>query len=150
MRQSLGKQIQIKTDLAQDTWTICDPNQMESVLLNLAINARDAMPTGGTLTISVQRVRAATSEIPAGDYVMLSVTDTGTGMPEEVRVRAIEPFFTTKPPGKGTGLGLSSIFGYVKQSGGFLDIESSPGAGTTVNILLPSYSGKDIPEGNEK
>src|SRR5580692_6872360 len=105
---------------------------MENVLLNLAINARDATPAGGTLTIVTAKKHVGTDEIAAGDYVMLRVADTGSGMPEDVRVRAIEPFFTTKPPGRGTGLGLSSIFGYIKQSGGFLDIESELGKGTIV------------------
>ncbi|HEY5238905.1 MAG TPA: ATP-binding protein [Rhizomicrobium sp.] len=145
LRQSLGQQIRIETDLAADTWTICDPNQMENVLLNLAINARDATPTGGTLTIVTAKRHVETDEITAGDYVMLRVADTGSGMPEDVRVRAIEPFFTTKPPGRGTGLGLSSIFGYIKQSGGFLDIESELGKGTIVTILLPFYGGPEIP-----
>lgn len=147
LRQSVGSQIDIKTELYPNAWTVCDPNQMENVLLNLAINARDAMPSGGTLAIVAKPIRSDGTEadMPAGDYVCLSVSDTGTGMSEDVRAKAIEPFFTTKPPGQGTGLGLSSIFGYVKQSGGYLTIDSAPGKGTRVTIFLPHYEGKDIP-----
>jgi signal transduction histidine kinase len=117
---------------------------MENVILNLAINARDAMPGGGTLKIETVDVNLAGT--PAGiegetfvpgDYVALSLSDSGEGMPEEVRRRAVDPFFTTKPLGKGTGLGLSMTFGYVRQSGGYLLIESAPGAGTTITILMP-------------
>jgi len=152
LRQSVGSQVDIRTSLYPDAWTICDPNQMENVLLNLAINARDAMPEGGTLIVTTRltRFEKDMADVPGGDYVVLSVSDTGTGMPEDVREKAIEPFFTTKPPGQGTGLGLSSIFGYVKQSKGHLKIDSAPGEGTTVTILLPGYQGRDIPGKNEQ
>ena len=145
MRHSVGEKFKSKPILPPTSGRSCDLNQMENVLLNLAINARDAMPAGGTLTIVTAKKHVGTDEIAAGDYVMLRVADTGSGMPEDVRVRAIEPFFTTKPPGRGTGLGLSSIFGYIKQSGGFLDIESELGKGTIVTILLPFYGGPEIP-----
>lgn len=147
LRQSVGSQVDIRTSLYPDAWTICDPNQMENVLLNLAINARDAMPDGGTLMVTTRMTSfdKDAADIPAGDYIVLSVSDTGTGMSEEIREKAIEPFFTTKPPGQGTGLGLSSIFGYVKQSKGHLKIDSAPGEGTTITMLLPRYQGRDIP-----
>jgi signal transduction histidine kinase len=151
LRQSVGSQVDIRTSLHPDAWTICDPNQMENVLLNLAINARDAMPNGGTLMMTTRMTHfdKEIADVPVGEYVVLSVSDTGTGMSEEVREKAIEPFFTTKPPGQGTGLGLSSIFGYVKQSKGHLKIDSAPDEGTTITILLPSYRGRDIPGKNE-
>jgi signal transduction histidine kinase len=117
---------------------------MENVILNLAINARDAMPNGGRMVVETSDVTLA--EPPAelesqnflpGDYVSLTVIDTGVGMSEEVRRRAVDPFFTTKPQGKGTGLGLSMTFGFVRQSGGYLMIESAPDKGTAVTILMP-------------
>ena len=116
--------------------------QVEHVILNLAINARDAMPDGGTLTVStanklLDRQAAAALDLPAGDYVAVSVSDTGTGMSEEVMRNAFEPFFTTKPPGKGSGLGLSQVYGVASQSGGGVQIESKLGAGTTVSVLFP-------------
>jgi signal transduction histidine kinase len=141
IRQSVGSQIEIRTNLHPDAWTVCDPNQMENVLLNLAINGRDAMPEGGVLMVTtrIAHFDTDTTDVSAGDYISLSVSDTGNGMTEDIRQKAIEPFFTTKPPGQGTGLGLSSIFGYVKQSGGHLKIDSVPGEGTTVTILLPHH-----------
>ena len=144
IRHSVGEKVEITMRL-NGTWsTLCDVNQMENVILNLAINARDAMPEGGRLVMETRDVtlRQAPPELESenfvpGDYAALAVIDTGAGMPEEVRRRAVDPFFTTKPQGKGTGLGLSMTFGFVRQSGGFLMIESRVGRGTTVTILMP-------------
>jgi CheY-like chemotaxis protein len=118
---------------------LVDPTQTELVLLNLAINARDAMPEGGRLTIRTANVGRgdAPADLAPGDYVLISVSDTGEGMPEEVLRRAVEPFFTTKEPGKGSGLGLSMVHGVATQSGGALHIDSRPDRGTTVNVYLP-------------
>jgi signal transduction histidine kinase len=142
IRHSVGEKIQIETRLDAQWWTRCDVNQMENVILNLAINARDAMPNGGRLVVETSDQHLAqtppgVADFVPGDYVALSVRDTGIGMSEEVRERALDPFFTTKPLGKGTGLGLSMTFGYVRQSSGYLRIESRPGEGATVTILMP-------------
>jgi signal transduction histidine kinase len=142
IRHSVGEKIQIETHLNAQWWTRCDVNQMENVILNLAINARDAMPNGGYLVIEtadrhLARTPPGVADFVPGDYVALSVRDTGIGMSEEVRERALDPFFTTKPLGKGTGLGLSMTFGYVRQSSGYLRIESRPGEGAMVTILMP-------------
>jgi len=142
IRHSVGEKIQIETHLDAQWWTRCDVNQMENVILNLAINARDAMPNGGRLVVETSDRHLAgappgVTDFVPGDYIALSVRDTGVGMSEEVRERALDPFFTTKPLGKGTGLGLSMTFGYVRQSSGYLRIESRPGEGTTVTILMP-------------
>lgn len=143
IRHSVGEQVDIEMRLNGEWSTFCDVNQMENVLLNLAINARDAMPDGGRLTIETRDVtlkdplREVEGEFVPGDYVALAVADTGMGMPDDVRRRAVDPFFTTKPQGKGTGLGLSMTFGFVRQSGGYLVIESTPGRGTTITILMP-------------
>lgn len=129
--------------LTASWFTLCDINQMENVLLNLAINARDAMPDGGRLVVETRNVPLTEpppdveGEFVPGDYVALAVIDTGTGMSQEVRRRAVDPFFTTKPQGKGTGLGLSMTFGFVRQSGGYLVIDSTPGRGTAITILMP-------------
>ncbi|HVZ27715.1 MAG TPA: ATP-binding protein [Rhizomicrobium sp.] len=142
LRHSTGEAISIKTDL-KATWRIsCDVNQMENMILNLALNARDAMPEGGTLAIETRDVNltqeyAGLEEVQPGSYVQLSVNDTGSGMSEEVRARAVDPFFTTKPQGKGTGLGLSTSFGFVRQSRGYLTIDSAPGKGTRITIYMP-------------
>ena len=145
LRHSVGEQVRIETDLAARWWTLCDVNQMENVILNLAINARDAMRSGGTLTIetgdiSLKKPPPDVSEFVPGDYVGLTVRDTGEGMTDEVRQRALDPFFTTKPQGKGTGLGLSMTFGYVRQSNGYLVIESAPGRGTKITIYMPRHA----------
>ncbi len=144
LRHSLGVEIQLEAVLAGGLWrTHADPNQLENVILNLAVNARDAMPEGGRLTIETQnahldaRYAAAHLGIAAGQYVLVAVTDTGMGMPEGVIAKAFDPFFTTKAVGKGTGLGLSQVYGFVKQSGGHVKIYSEPGEGTTVKIYLP-------------
>jgi signal transduction histidine kinase len=142
IRHSAGEKVEIQTLLAAHWWTRCDINQMENVILNLAINARDAMPGGGVLVIetadrTLQTAPPGVSDFVPGDYVALSVRDTGEGMSEEVRERAVDPFFTTKPLGKGTGLGLSMTFGYVRQSSGYLVIDSRPGHGTIVTLFMP-------------
>ena len=136
--------------------TICGrpgqiPSQVGDALLNLAINARDAMPHGGSLSIATANVHLEQGEldgeVTAGDYVVLSVTDTGTGMAPEVLERVVEPFFTTKGPGAGSGLGLSMIFGFARQSGGHLRIDSELGHGTTVRLYLPRADGERIVRG---
>jgi signal transduction histidine kinase len=142
IRHSAGEKVEIEARLSARWWTRCDINQMENVILNLAINARDAMPDGGVLAIetadrTLQTAPSGVSDFVPGDYVALSVRDTGEGMSEDVRERAVDPFFTTKPLGKGTGLGLSMTFGYVRQSSGYLVIDSRPGHGTTVTIFMP-------------
>ncbi len=138
--RTIGPSIVIVTELASDLWPVLtDRNQLEVALLNLAINARDAMPAGGRLVIAAQN--ATPSELPddlsAGDYVRISVSDTGIGIPEALRIKVFEPFFTTKDLGKGTGLGLSQIYGFVKQQGGSVQLESQTGIGTEVSLFLP-------------
>ena len=144
VRRSLGETIALSTSLAGNLGTVrADPSEIENAVLNLAINARDAMPKGGRLIIQTENVSLADEDACAeiglvpGQYVRLSISDTGSGMPPEVVARAFEPFFTTKAPGRGTGLGLASIYGFVKQSGGNATIYSEPGRGTTVNLYLP-------------
>ena len=144
LRHSVGEKVEISLRLNSAWPTLCDINQMENVILNLAINARDAMPKGGRMVIETSDVTLAqppaeleSQNFLPGDYVSLTVIDTGVGMSEEVRRRAVDPFFTTKPQGKGTGLGLSMTFGFVRQSGGYLIIESAPDKGTAVTILMP-------------
>ncbi|HXJ01247.1 MAG TPA: ATP-binding protein [Micropepsaceae bacterium] len=145
LRHSVGDTVRIEMKLNADWPVLCDANQMENVIINLAINARDAMPAGGTLTIETANHPPSHSRMPSGDCVALTVRDTGTGMSEEVRQKAVEPFFTTKPPGRGTGLGLSMTFGYVRQSNGDLIIESELGKGTAITILMPRYVTESIP-----
>jgi len=139
--RTLGEQIRVEVDLASGAWPIyVDPHQLENAIVNLAVNARDAMEGRGLMRISTQNERLAANQvgdIRAGEYVKISVTDTGCGMSRDVLERAFEPFFTTKPVGKGTGLGLSQIFGFAHQSGGEVGIESTVGKGTTVSIYLP-------------
>ncbi|HWE74531.1 MAG TPA: PAS domain S-box protein [Stellaceae bacterium] len=140
--RTLGPTAKIETRLAADTGsTLTDPNQLELAILNLAINARDAMPGGGVLTISTGVLGAETAherwQLIGGDYITIAVGDTGSGMTEEVRSRVFEPFYTTKDIGKGSGLGLSMVYGFVQQSGGSIAIESEPGQGTTVRLFLP-------------
>ena len=134
----------IRMNRGSDLWlSYVDANQLENAILNLAINARDAMPNGGVLTIETKNVSVTDSEAEGhidtlpGDYVMLAVGDSGVGMPEDVFARVIEPFFTTKDAGKGIGLGLSMVYGFVKQSGGYMNIESEVGRGTTIRLCLP-------------
>jgi PAS domain S-box-containing protein len=153
LRRTLGESIEVETVVAGGLWnTIADPAQVESALLNLALNARDAMPEGGRLTVEITNAAldeayvSTVSELSAGQYVMLAVTDTGEGMSDEVRARVFEPFFTTKIDGKGTGLGLSMVYGFVKQSRGHIQIYSEPDHGTTVKIYLPrSRQAEDAP-----
>ncbi|HVW75840.1 MAG TPA: ATP-binding protein [Rhizomicrobium sp.] len=143
VRHSVGEKVEITMRLTASWSTLCDINQMENVLLNLAINARDAMPNGGHLVVETRNapLKQAPADVEGefvpGDYVALAVIDTGIGMSDDVRRRAVDPFFTTKPQGKGTGLGLSMTFGFVRQSGGYLVIDSAPGKGTAITILMP-------------
>jgi PAS domain S-box-containing protein len=144
LRRTLGEAIALGTLLAPRLWSVqTDPSEVENAVLNLAINSRDAMPGGGKLVIETANVVLEESDVASevggepGEYVRLSVSDTGAGMSKEVLARAFEPFFTTKGPGKGTGLGLSVIYGFVKQSGGHVTIYSELGRGTTVNVYLP-------------
>ena len=140
--RSLGGTIRVELALSRSLWTaLIDPNKIESAILNLAINARDAMTDGGTLTLETANLRVEpltrVAGLAPGDYVMIAVADTGNGMPEEVRERAFDPFFTTKDVGKGSGLGLSQVYGVARQSGGTAEIHSIVGQGTTVRIYLP-------------
>ncbi|NKB59974.1 MAG: PAS domain S-box protein [Alphaproteobacteria bacterium] len=144
LSRTLGKKIEIDVDIPASLWHVeADPGQLENALLNLALNARDAMPDGGTLRIVLANAPMKTYEnaeyveVTPGDYVSLRVSDTGTGMDKDVLEHVFEPFFTTKDVGKGTGLGLSMVYGFAKQSGGDIHIESSLGHGTTVTIFLP-------------
>ena len=144
IRRTLGENIEVETVVAGGLWnTLVDPTQVENTVLNLAINARDAMPEGGKLTLEVANAylddayAAAHTEVTPGQYVMLAVSDTGTGMPPEVMSRVFEPFFTTKPEGKGTGLGLAQAYGFVKQTGGHIKIYSEVGHGTAIKLYLP-------------
>jgi len=152
LRRTIGETIDLAIAAADDLWfTLCDPNQLESALLNLAINARDAMPDGGklTMTTSNARIEGVTADSPAlspGDYVCISVTDTGTGMSAEAAARAFDPFFTTKPIGQGTGLGLSMIYGFARQSDGHVTIDSKLGRGTSVRLYLPRHRGEIAPQ----
>jgi CheY-like chemotaxis protein len=152
IRRTVGPHIDLEVADADELWrTSVDPHQLENALLNLCINARDAMPDGGRLVIETAnrpldpRV-ARTRDLPPGQYVSLCVSDTGAGMPPEVVERAFDPFFTTKPLGMGTGLGLSMIYGFAKQSGGQVRIHSAVGQGTTVCIYLPRHEGEEVPE----
>jgi signal transduction histidine kinase/ActR/RegA family two-component response regulator len=143
LRRLIGENILLTTELSDDAGCVrADPTQIEQVLLNLVVNARDAMPDGGRVMITSARRTFGRSdslpaELAAGEYVVLTVQDTGVGMPASVAARAFEPFFTTKPAGQGTGLGLSTAYGIVKQSGGHVWLTSTPGTGTEVIVLLP-------------
>ena len=146
--RTLGGAIRLETVLPPGSWQIfADPAQLESAILNLAVNARDAMPEGGTLTIETANCDlsedyARARGVEPGPYALIAVSDTGAGMTPEVQARATEPFFTTKDVGHGTGLGLSQVFGFVKQSGGHLNLHSEPGNGTTIKIYLPRHRGE--------
>jgi PAS domain S-box-containing protein len=147
LRRSIGENIHLSVAAGEDLWLVrCDGNQLENALLNLAINARDAMPSGGTMMIDTANTaldakEARQRDVSAGEYVRLRVMDTGVGMPPNVKERAFDPFYTTKPIGKGTGLGLSMIYGFVRQSDGSVTIDSEFGKGTTIEICLPRFSG---------
>ncbi|RYF42612.1 MAG: two-component system sensor histidine kinase/response regulator, partial [Comamonadaceae bacterium] len=153
VRRSIGPQITLEVVDGTDTWPVhADPGQLENALLNLCINARDAMPDGGRLVVeTVNRVIdaqiAGEEGMPPGQYVAISVSDEGTGMPADVIARAFDPFFTTKPLGVGTGLGLSMVYGFARQSGGQARIHSEMGAGTTVSVYLPRHTGEDTAQG---
>jgi signal transduction histidine kinase len=151
---TVGPSIKIETTLAPKLWPVlCDPHQLENALLNLIINARDAMPNGGLIRIEtsnciltderISKADSFTESVPNGEFISLFITDTGMGMPPTVIERAIDPFFTTKPLGKGTGLGLSMVYGYIQQSGGYISLQSSEGHGTTVAIYLRHYLGDE-------
>jgi signal transduction histidine kinase len=160
IRRTAGSSIQVTCLPAAGLWaTLCDPSQLENAILNLCINARDAMPGGGRLRIETANARldeagwhgaaagasgtgaSGTGDGVPGDYVMVAVADTGTGMSPEVMARVFDPFFTTKPVGQGTGLGLSMIYGFARQSAGHVRIDSAPGQGTTVRLYLPRHLG---------
>ncbi|RII82374.1 PAS domain-containing sensor histidine kinase [Neopusillimonas maritima] len=151
-RRTLSETIDLRFILTDELWACeADPHQLESALLNLIINARDAMPQGGRLTVETDNVsleeksRAAAFDLPTGKYVVLSVSDTGHGISADVLNQVFEPFFTTKPPGKGTGLGLSMVYGFLKQSGGQAKIYSEPGEGTTVKLYFPRSQTRETP-----
>ena len=149
LSRTLGSHVRVETRLDSNLWpALADPTQLEVMILNLAINARDAMPAGGRLTIETRNVDAVppalVPELDHGDYVAISVTDTGTGMAPRVLARAFDPFFTTKATGKGTGLGLAQLYGFARQSGGTARIESEEGRGTTVTIYLPRTEAKPV------
>jgi signal transduction histidine kinase len=151
LQATMGGSVRIETVLQPQLWpAMIDPTQIELVILNLAINARDAMEVGGTLTVETGNVQLGAplrpEEPAAGDYVMVAVTDTGFGMTPEVLAKVFEPFFTTKQVGKGSGLGLSQVFGVAKQSGGGVRIDSTPGAGASVRVFLPRAAGAALPE----
>jgi signal transduction histidine kinase/ActR/RegA family two-component response regulator len=152
LRSTLGEQIRIETVNAGGLWSSrADPHQLENAILNIAINARDAMPGGGRLTIETanayldEAYARDNTDVEPGQYVMVAITDTGTGMSAETVGRVFDPFFTTKPAGTGTGLGLSQVFGFVKQSHGHVKIYSELGAGTTIKIYLPRFMGEAAP-----
>ncbi|MFH6785301.1 MULTISPECIES: hybrid sensor histidine kinase/response regulator [Methylobacterium] len=155
IRRSVGPAIEIAVDGPPDLWTVLvDPPQLENALLNLCLNARDAMPDGGRIAIAtgnlvLDAAAARDHEVPPGEYLSLGVTDTGSGMPPEVIARAFDPFFTTKPLGQGTGLGLSMIYGFTQQSGGQVRIASAVGRGTTVRLLLPRHHGTSETEAEQ-
>jgi len=153
LRHSVDKRISIVQNLAgQPLYTLGDATQLQNAILNLAINARDAMPAGGVLTINTQwhdlddDERSSQEGVPPGRYVQLEVADTGTGMDDDVRRHIFEPFFTTKPKGKGTGMGLAAVYGTVKGHGGIIGVSSEPGSGSVFRILFPLYEGPIMPD----
>ena len=155
IRRSVGPNVNIETVLATGLWNcVCDPNQLENAVLNLCINARDALAGGGQITIETANTwmddrEAAQREMARGQYVAICVTDNGSGMPPEIVERVFDPFFTTKPAGQGTGLGLSMVYGFAKQSDGLARIYSEVGVGTTVKIYLPRHHGKSEEDDEE-
>jgi PAS domain S-box-containing protein len=152
LRRTLGEHITLSTSLARDVWaTRADPGQFQSAIVNMAVNARDAIPQGGKLVVETRNMVFDQEhadfhvDLKAGEYVQLSISDTGTGMPPEVRDRVFEPFFTTKVKGRGTGLGLAMVYGFVKQSGGHVTVYSEVGHGTTINLYFPRADGGSTP-----
>lgn len=144
LRRTLGQHITLSTSLARDLWpTRADPDQFQSAIVNMAVNSRDAMLRGGKLVVETRNIVLTSehadfqAELKPGEYVQLAISDTGAGMPPEIRDRVFEPFFTTKEKGRGTGLGLAMVYGFVKQTGGHVTIYSEPGLGTTINLYLP-------------
>ena len=139
---SVGPSIQVEMALSpRPAWSVLDANQLEMAVLNLAVNARDAMPSGGTLTVSTRTTDGgsiANSQLPAGEYVSVAVGDTGVGIAQHLLTKVFDPFFTTKPVGSGTGLGLSQVYGFARQSGGMASLRSEEGQGTTVEMLFPT------------
>ena len=152
LRRLLGETVTLQVVHGRDLWPVmADPNQFDQVILNLAVNARDAMPEGGQVTIATRNVPAShLAELPLpkttvpGDYVLVEVKDNGTGIPDDIRDKIFDPFFSTKEVGKGTGLGLATVYGIVQQTGGQLYVESEVGAGTTFGILLPRHTGEEV------
>jgi signal transduction histidine kinase len=151
LRRTIGEKVRVETVAGEALWPVSvDQAQMESAVINLAINARDAMPQGGTLFVETANLSVAdeggapAEGLVPGDYVMVTVADTGTGMAPEIAARALEPFFTTKEVGRGTGLGLSQVYGFVRQSGGRIAIESEEGEGTVVRLYLPRHEGGEV------
>jgi CheY-like chemotaxis protein len=148
LQRTIGPTIELEIVYATDLGSaLCDPHQLDNAILNLCINARDAMPNGGRITIETTSAtlndhEAHARDVEPGQYIVIGVTDTGNGIPADIVTHVFEPFFTTKPPGQGTGLGLSTIYGFAKQSGGQVLIDSRVGVGTTVRIYLPQNSGK--------
>lgn len=146
LKSTIGETITLSSDLTPELWTIrADPSEIENTVVNLTINARDSMPTGGTINVSTRNVCVKEDDIEhdaniePGDYILLCVSDTGSGMTDEVKARIFEPFFTTKEPDKGTGMGLASIHGFVHQSGGHVHVHSELGHGTIISLYLPKY-----------
>jgi nitrogen-specific signal transduction histidine kinase/CheY-like chemotaxis protein len=159
LRPTLGEQIEIETSLTTDTWlAFVDPHQLSTAILNLALNSRDAMPQGGKLILETQNsyldesYATRHSDVKPGAYVLIAVSDTGSGIPANLLERVFDPFFTTKEFGRGTGLGLSMVYGFVKQSGGHIKVYSEEGHGTTIRIYLPrsAEQGRDRLDGAEK
>jgi len=153
LRRTIGERIEIELVRDAGLWqSLVDPNQLENAILNLAINARDAMSAGGKLTITTSNARIdddyarAHTDVAPGQYVLITVSDTGSGMPDDVQKRAFEPFYTTKDVGLGSGLGLSMVYGFIKQSGGHVSVYSEVDAGTTIRLFLPRFSGEGTPE----
>ena len=146
LRRLIGEKVKLETVHSRDLWPVkVDVSQFEQVIVNLAVNARDAMPDGGTLNVRTANVTTEEAErlsnkgMPAADYVMIEVRDTGTGIPADIREKIFEPFFSTKEVGKGTGLGLSTVYGIIKQTGGFIYVDSEEGKGTSFRIFLPRH-----------
>lgn len=157
LHRTLGETIEVQANLARDVWSVeVDANELENAILNLALNARDALPSGGSLTIETANAHLSPEEVRThgdvspGDYVMLTVSDTGVGMTKEVAARVFEPFFTTKEVGKGTGLGLSMVYGFVMQSGGHVRLQTEVGQGTSVSIFLPRLEGAELIDEEEE